>query len=63
MAALRDLDERLRGRVDAGLGMVERRRRLRLAYVEGAEEWSRDNIGRSLTGNELEGVLRRYGGR
>ena len=59
-AALHDLDAQLRGRVDAGLGMVERRRRLRLAYVDGAEEWSRDNIGRSLTVEELEGVLRRF---
>ena len=61
--AVRALDARLRGQADAGLGMVERRRRLRLAYVEGAEEWSRDNVGRGLTGDELEGVLRRYGGR
>jgi hypothetical protein len=38
------------------------RRRLRLAYVEGAEEWSRDNIGRSLTVYELEGALRRFPG-
>ena len=48
VAPLRELDDRLRGRVDAGLGMVGRRRP-RLAYVEGAEEGSRDNIGRSLT--------------
>jgi hypothetical protein len=38
--------------------MDELRRRLRFAYV--AEEWSRENLGRSLTGPELQGVLRRY---
>ena len=37
-------------------------RRQRLAYVDGAEECSRDNIGRSLTVDELEGVLRRFPG-
>ena len=53
----------LRGRAASGLGMVERRRQHRKAYFDGAEEWSRDNIGRSLTMEELEGVLTRYGGR
>jgi hypothetical protein len=36
------------------------RRRLRLASVEGAEEWSREHVGRGLTSAELEGVLDRF---
>ena len=39
------------------------RRRLRLAYVEGAEEWTRENFGRPMTSEEAEGVLERYTGR
>jgi hypothetical protein len=30
---------------------------------EGADEWTRDDVGRGLTGDELPGVLARYGGR
>ena len=42
-AALRNLDDRLRGVPQPnGSRMAERERRLRLAYLEGAEEWSRD---------------------
>jgi hypothetical protein len=40
--------------------MAERERRIRLAYLEGAEEWSRQTTGRGLTENELEGVVRRF---
>jgi len=36
--------------------------RLRLAYIEGAEEDSRRRLGRGLTAGELERVLRRYPG-
>jgi hypothetical protein len=63
-AALRDLDDRLRGipKPD-GTRMDELRQRLRLAYIEAAEEWTRDNVGRGLTGHELEGVLTRFPGR
>ena len=57
---MRHLDDQLRGCVGAGFGAVERRRTLRLAYVDGAEEWSRDNIAGSLTVADLEGVLRRF---
>ena len=39
--------------------MAERERRLRLAYLEGTEEWSREKLGRGLTDGELEGVVRR----
>lgn len=63
-AALDDLDDRLRGvpRPD-GSRMDQLRRRLRLAYVEGAEAWSREHSARGLTGEELERVTARYTGR
>jgi hypothetical protein len=61
-AALRNLDDRLRGvpKPD-GSRMAERERRSRMAYFEGAEEWSREYTGRGLTEGELEGVVRRSG--
>jgi hypothetical protein len=45
-ASLRDLDVRLRGvpKPD-GTRLEELRQRLRLAYVEGAEEWTREDVG------------------
>lgn len=59
--ALRDLDDRLRGVPQPdGSRMAERERRLRLAYLEGAEAWSREVAGRGLTGDELDGVVRRF---
>ena len=63
-AALRDLDARLRGvpQPDGGR-MNELRRRLRLAYVDGAESWTQENVGRGLTSSELAEVLSRYAGR
>lgn len=63
-AALRALDDRLRGvpRPDGGR-IDELRRRLRLAYIEGAEEWSRTDARRGLTTLELAGLIRRYDGR
>ena len=63
-AALRALDDRLRGvpQPDGGR-MDELRRRLRFANADGAEEWSRQNAGRNLTDDELSGVLERYTGR
>jgi hypothetical protein len=46
--------------------MDERRKqlnmRLRAEFVAGAEEESRRALGRGLTGDELERVLRRYPG-
>jgi hypothetical protein len=63
-AALRDLDDRLRGvpKPD-GTRLDELRRRLRFAYVDGAEEWTRANAGRGLTRDELGRVIGRYSGR
>jgi hypothetical protein len=37
-------------------------RRLRLAFIEGAEERSRSRLGRGLSEEELARVLRRYPG-
>jgi hypothetical protein len=63
-AALRDLDDRLRGVPKPnGTRLDELRRRLRFAYVDGAEEWTRQNVGRGLTRDELGGVIGRYVGR
>jgi hypothetical protein len=63
-AALRDLDDRLRGVPKPnGTRFYELRRRLRLAYVDGAEDWTRENVGRGLTPDELGRVIERYAGR
>lgn len=63
-AALHALDDRLRGvtKPDGGQ-MDELRRRLRLAYLDGAEAWNLDNVGRRLTTDDLGRVLGRYVGR
>jgi hypothetical protein len=62
--ALRDLDGTLRGQKPAdGSYLEELRKRLRLAYVHGAEEWTRENVGRGMTGDELGRVIGRYAGR
>ncbi len=39
------------------------RARLRLAYVQGAEEWTQQELGRVLTGEELERITDGYVGR
>jgi hypothetical protein len=61
-AAVRDLGDRLRGvpKPDGGR-MDVLRRRLRLAYVEGAETWTRENVGRGLKADELGRVIARFG--
>ena len=60
-AALRALDDRLRGVPQPnGSRMAERERRIRQAYLDGAEGWSREAAGRGLTEGELEGVVRRF---
>jgi hypothetical protein len=60
-AALLDLDDRLRGAKPApGSYLEELRARLRLAYVEGAEEWTRKHVGRGLTRDELRRVIERF---
>lgn len=63
VAALRDLDDRLRGvSKPDGTRMDELRRRLRFADVDGAEGWSVETEGRRLTPDELAGVIGRYRG-
>jgi len=58
VAALRDLDDRLRGVPWPDGGRLEElNRRLRQAYVAGAEEQSQRAEGRGLTADELERVL------
>ena len=45
--ALRDLDDRLRGVPKPDGGRIdELRRRLRLAYIKGPEDWSREHAAR-----------------
>jgi hypothetical protein len=60
-AALRDLVDRLTGvpKPD-GNRMDELRRRLRLAYIEGAETWMRASLGRLMTADELAAVAARF---
>ena len=36
------------------------RQRVRLAYVQGAEEWTQRNVGRRLTRDELGRVIGRF---
>jgi hypothetical protein len=63
VAALRDLDDRLRRlRKSKGVGMDELRRQLRMAYVDGAEAFSRETLDRGLTGDELGRIIERYEG-
>jgi hypothetical protein len=50
------------GRTDAPDRRTDLNRRLRAAFVEGAEEDCRRRLGRGLTREELERVLRRYPG-
>jgi hypothetical protein len=63
VAALRDLDDRLRGvpKPDGGR-LEELNRRLRQAFVAGAEADTRRRLGQGLTAEELERALRRYPG-
>lgn len=59
--AVRDLDARLRGEhSDGPRKLDELRARLRLAYVEGAEEWARAGLGRPLDAAELAAVIDRF---
>ena len=58
--ALRALDDWLRGVPKPDGGRIdELRRRVRLAYVAGAEEWTRRELGRGLRVDELERVIDR----
>jgi hypothetical protein len=59
--AVGDLDARLRGEhADGPRRLDELRARFRLAYVTGAEEWTKDNLGRPLDTTELAAVLERF---
>jgi hypothetical protein len=40
----------------------ELRRRLRLAYLEGAEEWTRETVGRPMSNAQLTRALTRFPG-
>jgi hypothetical protein len=61
LAAVRDLDARLRGGWSEGPRRLEEfRARLRLAYIFGAEEWARTTTGSSLAADELAAVISRF---
>lgn len=63
-AALQSLTDRLRGAPQPDGGrMDELRRRLRLAYIEGAEDWASANLHRRLNRDEVARVIARYPGR
>ena len=60
-AALRDLDATLRGAKPAnGSYLEDLRQRLRLAYVDGAERWMRENVGHGLSSDEPTNVVARF---
>jgi len=60
-AALEDLGDRLTGVAKPdGNQLEELRRRLRRAYLGGAEEWSRETRRRGLSTTEVNGVIRRF---
>jgi hypothetical protein len=64
VAAIRDLDARLRGeRSDGPRKLDDLRARLRQAYLAGAEDWAQHQLGRALTQAELAGVGTRFPGR
>lgn len=63
LAALRDLNDQLRGVPQPdGSRTEELNRRLRFAYLDGAEEYALQAHARGLTTDELERVLRQYPG-
>jgi hypothetical protein len=60
-AALRELVDRLGGVPKRdGNRMDELRRRLGMAYIDGAEEWSQRERKRGLTAKELSGLIERF---
>jgi hypothetical protein len=64
VAALRDLDHRLRRVPRPNRGRLDDlRHRLRMAYVDGAEAFSREAFDRGLTTDELGRIIQRYEGR
>ena len=61
--ALRDLDSGLRRVPNPNRAQIdELRHQLRMAYVDGAEAFSRDTLDRALTTGELARLIRRYEG-
>jgi hypothetical protein len=59
-AALRDLNDRLRGVPKPNTARMDQlRRQLPMEYLDGAESVSRDNVGRGLTGDELGRMIER----
>lgn len=61
LEAVRDLDARLRGERNEGPRKLdELRARLRLAYLEGAEEWAQRELDRPLEREEQRGVIARF---
>lgn len=63
IAALHDLDDRLRGvPKPQGTRLDELRQRLRLAYVDGAESWALAYTGQRLTREELGRIIDRFDG-
>jgi hypothetical protein len=56
------LVERKGQRSDVAERRRELNRRLRLAFVAGAEARSRETVGRGLTADELRRVIERYAG-
>ena len=60
-AALRDLNDRLPGVPDPNRRRTEELgRRLRKAYVDGAEAFARETFDRALRTDELERIIGRY---
>jgi len=64
VAALRDLDRRLRRRLPRPntSRAEEFRQQLRMAYVHGAEAFAREAWDRGLSSDELERVIARFAG-
>lgn len=61
LAAVRDLDARLRGEHAEGPRRLDEfRATLRLSYLAGAEEWAQAELQRRLTAHELERVVSRF---
>ena len=62
-AALRDLDRGLRGLPRPNRGRLDEfRHRRRMAYVDAAEAFSRENFNRGLRPGELGRIIQRYDG-
>ena len=62
VATLDSVDERKLADADQDPRHARLNQRLRQAFIEGAEEDSRRRLGRSLTADELERVLRHFPG-